>query len=273
LKRNLNDSEQLFNHAQSAYWLGDIAYKEGKLRKAEGFFQLYLKLAIDLENHDPNNSRSQIEIISASTNLGILRSELGNHRKAIQIYSKLIPIYERLVSQQPNNLRYQEDFENLYGWLADAAQNLGEIDSALSFRKSQESISVKLRELRPNNQKYRYNLLTNVLATSRLQRRLGNLSSQQTKITEDAHADALSLHAFEPINSDWAMLVLRFKYELLFSYQSFNAHTEANKVFADIKLFEDCYHNLSVVYQDELSNLKDLYMSETASFRSLKFTR
>jgi hypothetical protein len=61
LARSPNDGPRIFNHAQSVYWVGYVAYQRGQLPIAEDTFRQYRELAERLTRINPENADWQLE--------------------------------------------------------------------------------------------------------------------------------------------------------------------------------------------------------------------
>lgn len=257
LDRSPDDPKRIFNHAQSAYWLGIIPYSQKQYGKAESAFGQYLVLANRLKDVSPNDLRSQTEVVYASSNLGIVNSYLGNYEGAIQIYLNVIPVLQSIVQNNPDKLQYQEDLENVYGWLANASRKLGRYETALNYRTKQRELSEVLVKLNPDHRKYEYNFLTNTVAIIRLNRLMNGCAEKQVKLVEDTGIQVKSLSDLDNENSEWALLVLRIKIEQLFQSYCINELEKIDIIKSDLESLKKDHPSFSETLKENILSVEN----------------
>jgi hypothetical protein len=147
-----NNPERIFDHAQSEYWIGYIAYEEGKIAAAKESFQIYKALADRLVAIAPNNPRFVREVGYAQTNLCALDLRPPKDAKAALVAcNAAVKNMERLFRLGGDTAANEVEFANRHAWLADAFRANGDNASSLSESLTQERILASLLARDPNN--------------------------------------------------------------------------------------------------------------------------
>ena len=139
LARAPNDGQRIFDHAQSVYWVGYVAWQHGDAPIAEKAFNEYRALADRLVAIDPANADWQAEVASANSNLGTLL--IGERRldEAEAAFERSQKVDAELVRASPSVDRKlglgQDD-----SWLAAVAEKQGRLDAATARLGSEVAI-------------------------------------------------------------------------------------------------------------------------------------
>lgn len=130
--RHPEDTRHLFEHAQSAFWVGFIARRRGQQAQAEAAFERYRTLADDLVRREPGNADWQAEPAHAGTNLGVLYLESGRAAPALRSFEAALTIWTRLAATQP---ALHLEAANTLGWVADAHEALQDYEAAAAAQQ------------------------------------------------------------------------------------------------------------------------------------------
>ncbi len=137
IRRDRDDPQRLFDHAQNVFWVGELARHRGQIGEAEKAYREYKRLADRMVAIEPDNLKWRLEVGYARENLGIvLMSQRRFAEAAAQFEGALRPI-ESLASIDPANSTYQKEASNALAWLAQAQWALGRVDSAIALRRRQ----------------------------------------------------------------------------------------------------------------------------------------
>ncbi len=120
LRRNPNSAQQIFDHAQSVFWVGYIAWQRRDLATARKNFQEYHNLAKRLVVIDPNKDEWQSELVYAYSNLGALELDEGNAAAAEVQFRNSLAVVARLARKHPQDVNRLMEEGNQRAWLADA---------------------------------------------------------------------------------------------------------------------------------------------------------
>lgn len=120
LKRNPGSAQQIFDHAQSVFWVGYIAWQRGDAVLAKKQFTEYYDLAQQLVAIDPDKDEWRMELKYALTNLGTLAMDEGEAAAAEGYFRKSTKIAMALLSDNPENVDRVVAAGSSEAWLADS---------------------------------------------------------------------------------------------------------------------------------------------------------
>jgi hypothetical protein len=167
LTQKPNDTERIFAHAQSEYWVGNLAWEKLDLANAKLKFRAYLSLANQLVAADPNNAKWIKEVGYAQGNLcATALDQKPDVTSALRFCSEALDTIRRIAEATPSDQSLQTDLVNQHGWLADAYVAAGKLDLALSSRQNQLNIlDVMLKNSKNNSElNYRFALINRSIA-------------------------------------------------------------------------------------------------------------
>ncbi|MBI5771555.1 MAG: TIR domain-containing protein [Verrucomicrobia bacterium] len=123
------DPQRIFDHAQSVFWVGFIAWRRGQIAAAEQAFREYLDLAQQLVRHDARNPDWQAEACYARNNIGVVFLTTGRAPEALALFTESRDTWLRIVTEKPARAF---DLANTVGWLAKAHETLGAYEQAIA---------------------------------------------------------------------------------------------------------------------------------------------
>ena len=129
LQRAPKDGQRIYDHAQSVFWVGDAARRQGQADEAEKQFKRYLELAEQLGPLAAGKPDWQAERAHARVNLGVLQLQAGQAQAALQSFQEALLVYEDLAQTQ-TDLRGNQI--STLGWISRAHQYLGSYAEALA---------------------------------------------------------------------------------------------------------------------------------------------
>ena len=189
LDRAPNDLQRVYDHAQSAYWVGNQAYRSGDMATAESYIDIYARMAETLTARDPDNPSYQAERGYAALNRGVIDLDTGNPASATALFEEAVDIFESgLIEERVIGLA---DLGNTLGWLADAHRDSGELQQALETRERELALYREELERSPNQS----NLLLNVAHTQ------GEIAGIATDMGDDARSAQLLDEALDTVNA------------------------------------------------------------------------
>lgn len=203
LFQNSADSERIFTHAQSNYWIGYQLFQKKEYNAAKIYFLNYVKLAKRLFNIDPNNSRwikelSYAEGNMCAINLNIATNEIESSRscKSAIKYMKLALLNGK------NTLQDKFDLSDLYAWLADFYVNSGNLVAGLNLRKDQLDLLEKHVNSEPDNASLLQNIMLAEIGISENYLKMGNNNLAKNHANR-AQKKVIKLRSIEPENNNW----------------------------------------------------------------------
>jgi tetratricopeptide (TPR) repeat protein len=139
LARAPDDPQRIFDHAQSVYWVGYVAWQHGDGATAEKSFNEYRSLADRLVAIDASNPDFQGEVAAANSNLGTLLVGQRRLDEAEAAFEHSQRVDAVLVQQDPSvdrKLGLAQD----HSWLAAVAEKQGRFDRARANLESEIAI-------------------------------------------------------------------------------------------------------------------------------------
>ena len=144
IRRNPDDPERLFDHAQNVFWIGDLARRRGQIDQAERGFRQYWDLANRMVAIQPDNLKWRMEVLYARENLGIVLYNQRRFDEASQLFEGSLGPMQALASVDASKIEYQQESSNVLAWLADARKAMGRFDEAIALRQRQASYLERL---------------------------------------------------------------------------------------------------------------------------------
>lgn len=201
LQRNPEDPQQIYDHAQSAFWVGYIAWKRGQWAEAERHFGDYDRLAASLVAIDPGNAEWQGEQSSAWTNLGVLYHRTGRFPEAIDNFRKALTASTALATSAPDPER-QWTLAQAHAWLADALLGGWQFDAAMDQRRLELAVYERMLVDDPRHARAREGRAVAIGRISDLHLLKGE-PAQAVEAATAAHATITGLTQDDPGNRLW----------------------------------------------------------------------
>jgi tetratricopeptide (TPR) repeat protein len=137
VRRNPQDPQRLYDHAQNVFWVGDLARRRGDISQAEAAFREYGRLADRMVAIAPDNLKWRMEVQYARENLGIVLMTQRRFAEAGRQFASALGPMQSLANFDPTNGEYRREVSNVLGWLADARRAEGRADEAIALRQRQ----------------------------------------------------------------------------------------------------------------------------------------
>jgi tetratricopeptide (TPR) repeat protein len=162
------DATRIFEHAQSAYWMGSPSFRAGDYIAAEPFWLEYRDLARQLVEIDASNIEWASEDAYGNTNMGILYLRTNRLELSQSAFTQALDIRMTNVDRQPNLARAWLDISNTHQWMSGVAERLDGRDAAIESNRTQiEIFDTHLADY-SDNWTVRFRSLAPELALSRM---------------------------------------------------------------------------------------------------------
>ncbi len=156
LARQPDDTHAIFLHAQSAYWVGLVAWREGDTPLAANAFARYADLADRLVALEPGNADWLLEQAYANSNLGVVAiREAHDPKLGWRYFSAAQRAFREIAQQKPGDMDALYDLADGEAWLADTLVMQGELAGAVSHRAEQRRLLKRMMDHDPGNRLYR----------------------------------------------------------------------------------------------------------------------
>ena len=213
VRREPDDPQRIFDHAQNVFYVGDVARQRGDTRTAEASLHEYKRLATKLIASNPSKPEWQMEGIYADTNLGILLLESGRYGEAATVFENSLVDREKLAANAPDDVQFRKALISVLAWLAEAREKEGRLDDGLAQRERQISLLQPYINDTKSDAQYRREALVAYRAAGRLNTVRGNPSDGLEQLRTAVRIGE-ELTEAEPQNTDWAAMAAYAKFEL-----------------------------------------------------------
>jgi tetratricopeptide (TPR) repeat protein len=134
VRRAPNDPKLIFEQAQNAFWLGEIARTNGQADAAVEYYMQYKQLADRLVQLEPDNLKWRMEALYGAEDLGISLYNKRRYDQALAQFQGALSPMQNLVALDPANGTYRVEMAKMLAWLADTERALGRLDEAIAIR-------------------------------------------------------------------------------------------------------------------------------------------
>ena len=202
LKREPDNTQRLFDHAQNVFWVGYIAWQRGQLGPAEAAFREYKRLAERMIALQPDKAEWRLEQQYADANLGIVLMDLRRFAQAAAVFQSSVTAVEALAAGAPNNADHQKMLLEALSWLSTARAGEGRLEDALAQREREIALIEKAITATPGDAEYSRKAMSAHRAMSRLLLARGDVPGALDHARRATQfADAVM--RTEPGNTEW----------------------------------------------------------------------
>lgn len=200
-----DDTDRIFNQAQSEFWIGYTNYAQNKFTEAKLAFQSYKELADRLVSRNPNNPKFLREVGYANGNLcSVALKPPGYPKHALHYCTAALTNMEMAARLEKNTTETAIDLANRHAWLANAYLSNNAPQQAMAHWLIQERILNGIMRADPKNMDVKSFWIA-------LQRTLAwreqNVGAYEAALARLRQAKAVSdlMVAFDPSNENWGM--------------------------------------------------------------------
>ena len=152
-QRAPRDGQRLFDLAQAEYWIGFVAWRQGRLDDAGVWLSKYRDSAIKLAAMDRRNFGWQREVAYGHHNLAVLDDSMGKHAEAEKAIREELSLYREWLKDQPENLELRDEAATAASWMGGLMLRQGRLREAEAFYQEQlDSYKHSLRTTSPRFQ-------------------------------------------------------------------------------------------------------------------------
>ncbi len=159
IRRQPDDPQRLFDHAQNVFWIGQIAIFQGSLPQAASAFREYKRLADRMVALDPNSIKWRMEVYNAEANLAGVLTKQRRFEEAAALWNQLFRMISALTTADPRNREYRQSLVESLAWYADAERDLGRLANATALRERHVALLSQL-ESETGDVTYRQKLMS-----------------------------------------------------------------------------------------------------------------
>jgi tetratricopeptide (TPR) repeat protein len=140
LARDPGNEDRIFDHSQSAFWVGYAAWQRNELASDERWFLEYYRLASELVRINPEKEEWLVEQSSALVNLGVMMNSEGKYEAATRYFHEALEMSTAIARADPENREKQWSMAQDHAWLADAMKGTWRFAEAMQERQKELSI-------------------------------------------------------------------------------------------------------------------------------------
>lgn len=158
LARDPDNEQRIFDHAQSVFWVGAIAYGRADNDAAEEQFREYKRLADRLValNHDKPEWR--MESSYEETNLGVMFDKQQRYEEAERAFAEAVEQIEAVAKSEEWSADRQIELGLMVNWEGTSAANLGKSARAMELHDREIAIYEEILRRDPANTMAKYRL-------------------------------------------------------------------------------------------------------------------
>ena len=209
-----NNPDRIFEHSQSAFWVGYYAWRQGRLDDAEGHFLEYRMLAERLAEIDPDSTEWLAEFAYANTNLGVVYLQSARLPEARAAFLDAVAIDRDLAARQPDLVQAHVDLANALAWVATVFEMTDGRDAAIDAREQEIAIYENQLAAEVDDWNIRRDAINAERALARLLIAPGNETpagdlAAALAILEATSFEADALLQRDPANGNWRLTTVR----------------------------------------------------------------
>ncbi|ABI66924.1 conserved hypothetical protein [Maricaulis maris MCS10] len=206
--------ERVYEHAQSAYYVGYFAWRRGDLDTAELRFGEYRDLAYRLIEINPDNLEWQAEVAYAHSNMGALFVAQRRWLDARTAATSALEQLRTMAADRPDNDPIWVEVSETLAWVASISEITDGRDAAIATLGEQLALYESGRVDATDDWRVRRSVIAAEYALARLLIAPGRQTSAEDlqlalEILEPASLEASALIAHEPENLEWRLIGVR----------------------------------------------------------------
>jgi hypothetical protein len=208
LAREPNNGQRIFDHAQSVFWVGYIAWQRGDIATGRDYFGRYLANAERLAKLDPNNATWNGELGFANQSLGVLEMDENRPADALRYFTKDEQVWAKLATLASDKRDPTYNMAQAIGWKADARRKLLDLNGALAERTRETAIYERFLAADPKDSKASEGLAVARLRTAQLKLEQGQIK-EAGAIAARSLADMQVLTGQDSSNRLWQEIAVK----------------------------------------------------------------
>lgn len=198
-----NNTDRIFDQAQSEFWIGYAYYAQKKISEARTSFQAYKKLADELVARVPDNPKYLREAGYAEGNLCTIALEPPSYPKeALALCTAALTHMEAAGKYEKTTTETSIDLANRHAWLADAWLANNAPRKAMEHRLIQERILNGIMLSDPKNMDVKSFWITLQRIIAWREAKAGEVKAAEARLRR-AMATTDQMIAFDPSNQNW----------------------------------------------------------------------
>lgn len=200
LARDPDNPEAMFNHGQSLFWVGYIAWQHGQMDEAKRAMEAYADISTRLAAMDRSNLEWQMEEAYSLSNLGTMAVDDGQLSRALLYFERSADDTDRVSLAEGRPAARQIELAGSLSWIATTLMQLGRISEAIEVRRDELAIYDTIIAADPANNEARKGRIFAASGLGQMLMLQGNKSDARSHL-DSSIAEADRLIASDPENT------------------------------------------------------------------------
>ena len=203
-ERDPASGQRLFDLAQAEFWIGMVAFEQGRLDETDVWWRRYRDSSERLAAMDRGNHAWQREVGYAYQNLAVLDEKRGRFEAAETQMVELLELYRGWVRERPADHQLRQEMSDVASWLGSFALQQGRLlEAEAYFLEHVESMRRIVRE-DPLDARWKDYLHDALLLLVDVRVQVGRVAEAEEEVREAA-AIATTLSTQDASNNQWRM--------------------------------------------------------------------
>jgi hypothetical protein len=220
LRAEPDSAERLFLHAQSEYWVGNIAERRSRYDVASAAYQRYRSAAVRMHRLQPKSAKYLGELAYSESNLGIV--ELNGYKRpqaARRHFQNSLHWFTLASKAEPARDVWLSEIADAKAWLADTWFEERRFQEALAERAHERSLKLALLRRDPSNVHHRFALVVTARAIAKAESAIGQ-PQQALALLNSTAPEMRRLLALDEDNTAWRTQAARIEIDASQIHQS-----------------------------------------------------
>lgn len=157
LSRNPEDTDAIYAHAQSEFWVGKFYFDQNKYAQVEPFWQEYDRLSQALYESNPNHFDWTMEAVWSANAMGAYYDRKKDYVRSQAAFEKAAEYAKLAIAQQPDNSLPRSELANILAGQFRATLYVETFENILPLLQEQREIYRLELERDPQNNNLIYN--------------------------------------------------------------------------------------------------------------------
>ena len=211
LAREPDNGQRLFDLAQAEYWIGFVAFQQGRYDDASVWLTKYRDSAIRLAAMDRSNFDWQKEVAYGHQNLAALDESRGHDASAERAMQAYLQLLRGWIQQRPTDLELRFEAADAVSWLGGLALKQGRLADADAYFVEQNNAMRRIVHEDAQDPRWKQERINALLLLADVQAQQGRVAEARTSI-EAAEPIAATLTAQDPANIPWRVSLGRCRW-------------------------------------------------------------
>ncbi len=208
LRRDPDNPQRIFDHAQSVYWVGYVAWQRGDLATARTYFMQYRDFGRRLSAVAKDKPAWQAEEGYADINLGVVDRDNADPGAALGEFEAARKVFARLSAQYPDHHDLGYWLGQTLGRKADSRSRLGDYPGALAERRQELAVYQSILAQDPGNSQAISGIGVVWLRSAQIQLNAGK-PADAIAFADRSLKVMQSLEVHDPTNSMWKEMAIK----------------------------------------------------------------